>query len=359
MRPDILLVGDAASVHVRRLATALRGRDLDVEIATFEGDAIDSVPSHRLSSLPVTADRRYLLAVAPLARVLRARRPRVVNAHYLTSFGVMSALALAAAFPFAPRPPLVQSPWGDDLLVTPGGSMLHRQLARFALRSARLVTGDSKDLEAAARRFAPELAWHSFIFGPPAQLLAASADQQHVILSARNLLPDMRVDLIIEAFRQASASPKLNGWKLVIAGAGPEGGALRQRVDSLPNVEFAGMLSQAELHELMLRSSVAVSVPVSDATSATLLETLAARMVPVVNDLPANREWVDDSVGVVIRRDPTTTELANAMIRAASMTVQPMQLMKRVAPVLWEAQVDQFVRRIRELSPGAPSRPAE
>lgn len=349
MRPDLLLVGDAASVHVRRLATALREQDLDVEIAGFEGDPLDSVPIHRLSRLRVAADRRYLLAVAKLARVLRSRRPRVVNAHYLTSYGVMSALALHAAFPFSPRPPLVQSTWGDDLLVTPGRSMLHRQLAGFAFKSAALVTGDSRDLETAARQIDPRLGWQSFVFGPPADLLTAPANRQHLVLSARQLVPEMRVDLIIEAFRQASAVPALNGWKLVVAGAGPEGAALQRLVGSVPNVEFVGMLSQAALHELMLRSAVAVSVPESDATSATLLEILAARIVPVVNDLPANREWVDQSIGEVVVRDPTPTDLANAIIRAASRVVEPTQLTERVAPVTWEAQIDEFAATIRRL----------
>jgi glycosyltransferase involved in cell wall biosynthesis len=350
MRPDLLLVGDAASVHVRRLATALRERDLGVEIAGFEGPELDSVPIHRLGGLPVAADRRYLFAVPGLARTLRARRPRVVNAHYLTSHGVMSALAMRLAFPFADAPPLVQSTWGDDLLVTPNRSMLHRRLAAFALRSAAMVTGDSVDLEAAARHLNPRLAWRALIFGPPAHLLTAQAERQKLILSARQLIPEMRVDLILEAFRKASVSPALEGWRLVVAGAGPEEETLKRRAAEMANVDFVGMLSQGHLHELMLRSSVAVSVPMSDATSATLLETLAARIVPVVNDLPANREWVDETVGEVVPRHPTADDLGDAMVRAASRRVEPGLLSERVARATWESQVDEFAAALRRLA---------
>jgi glycosyltransferase involved in cell wall biosynthesis len=352
MRPDVLLVGDAASVHVRRLATALRERDLGVEIAGFEGDELETVPIHRLGRLPVAADRRYLFAVPELARIFLGRRPRVVNAHYLTSYGVMSALAMRLAFPIAGAPPLVQSTWGDDLLVTPSRSMLHRRLAGFALKSAALVTGDSVDLEAAGRQLDSGLVWRVLIFGPPAQLLTAPADRQKLILSARQLVPEMRVDLILEAFRVASASSTLDGWKLVVAGAGPEAEALKRRAAEMANVQFVGMLSQGDLHDLMLRSSVAVSVPVSDATSATLLETLAARIVPVVNDLPANREWVDETVGEVIPRDPTADDLANAVIRAASRSIEPGQLKARVARATWEAQVDEFAATIGRVAEG-------
>jgi glycosyltransferase involved in cell wall biosynthesis len=350
MRPDVLIVGDVASVHVRRLAAGLRDRDVRVEVAGFEGDELESVPIHRLGSLPVVADRRYAFAIPGLARILRARRPRVVNAHYLTSYGVMSALAMRFAFAFGESPPLVQSTWGDDLLVTPKRSMLHRRLAAFALRSAALVTGDSRDLEAAARELQPGLPWRFLIFGPPARLLSAPKDRQEVVLSARQLVPEMRVDLIIEAFRQASVSPTLHSWKLVIAGAGPEAKALKRLAAEMENVEFVGMLSQGELHEQMLRSSVVVSVPVSDATSATLLESLAARIVPVVNDLPANREWVDETVGEVVPRDPTAEDVADAIVRAASRSVGPEQLTNRVARATWERQVDAFAATIGRLA---------
>jgi glycosyltransferase involved in cell wall biosynthesis len=350
MRPDVLIVGDVASVHVRRLAAGLRDRDVRVEVAGFEGDELESVPIHRLGSLPVVADRRYALAIPGLARILRARRPRVVNAHYLTSYGVMSALAMRLAFPFADRPPLVQSTWGDDLLVTPKQSLLHRRFAAFALRSAALVTGDSGDLEAAARQLDPHLAWQALIFGPPAQLLSAGADRQKIILSARQLVSEMRVDLILEAFRRASASPAFQGWKLVIAGSGPEAAALRRQSAEMVNVEFVGMLPQGDLHVLMLRSSVGVSVPVSDATSATLLESLAARIVPIVNDLPANREWIDEAIGEVVARDPTADDLAGAMVRAASRSVDPRLLTERVASATWEAQVDAFAATIGRLA---------
>jgi glycosyltransferase involved in cell wall biosynthesis len=188
------------------------------------------------------------------------------------------------------------------------------------------------------------------IFGPPARLLSAPTDRQEVVLSARQLVPEMRVDLIIEAFRQASVSPTLHSRKLVIAGAGPEARALKRLAAEMENVEFVGMLSQGELHEQVLRSSVAVSVPVSDATSATLLESLAARIVPVVNDLPANREWVDETVGEVVPRDPMAEDVAAAIVRAASRSVEPEQLTKRVARATWERQVDAFAATIGRLA---------
>jgi len=43
-----------------------------------------------------------------------------------------------------------------------------------------------------------------------------------------------------------------------------------------------------------------VSVPESDATSISLLEAMAFGCVPVVSDLPANREWIQNGVNGII-----------------------------------------------------------
>jgi glycosyltransferase involved in cell wall biosynthesis len=339
----VLLVGDAASVHLRRLATSLAAAGCAVRIAGFEGALLDGIPIHRLGRLPLGADRRYLLAIPRLAALLRRHRPDVINAHYLTSYGLMGALALRLAFPVGPRPPLVQTVWGDDLLVTPRRSELHRRLAAVALRSAAMVTGDSADLADATRSLAPAVPWTTVVFGPPRALLDAPLAKEHLIISARQLVPDMRVGLIIRAFLAAKArcAGKLDGWRLVVAGSGPEDASLRAIAAKEPDVvEIVGGLAHDGLGALLLRSSVQVSIPVSDATSATLLEGLAAGSLPVVNDLPANREWVDADTGVIVSRDPTVDELAAALRQAVASEPMTSELRSRVAHVTWESQVE-------------------
>lgn len=339
----VLLVGDAASVHLRRLAASLAAAGCDLSIAGFEGAPLDGIPIHRLGSLPLGADRRYLLAIPRLARLLRRHRPDVVNAHYLTSYGVMTALALRLAFPVGPRPPLVQTVWGDDLLVTPRRSGLHLGLAAVALRSAAMITGDSGDLADAARLLAPAVPRTTVVFGPPRALLDAPLAKERLIVSARQLLPDMRVGLIVQAFLAARRRypSELDGWRLVVAGSGPDAASLRAIAAEEPDlVEIVGTLAHDQLGTLLLKSSVQASIPISDATSATLLEGLAAGSLPVVNDLPANREWVDADIGVIVPRDPTVDELAAALRKAVTSESMTRELRNRVVHVTWESQVE-------------------
>ena len=48
------------------------------------------------------------------------------------------------------------------------------------------------------------------------------------------------------------------------------------------------------------RSRVSVSVPTSDATSVSVLESMACALPIIATDLPANRQWIDEKGGWVV-----------------------------------------------------------
>jgi glycosyltransferase involved in cell wall biosynthesis len=347
-RLDVLLVGDGSSVHTRRLAEALRDRDVTVGIAAFEGEPIDGVTWIRIGSRRPADDTRYPLAIPRLARAIRRYRPAIVHGHYVSSYGLVASLARRLAHPRG-GPALVQTAWGTDLLVTAVASGLRRRLAALALRDAVLITSDSSDLESAAVALAPGREMLRFVFGPPEAIFEQPRTPERVVLSSRRLDPDMRVGLIIKGFAAARASdPGLADWRLVVAGAGSEADDLRALADGLP-VEFSGQLRPHELAALLSQASVYVSVPVSDATSAALLESMAAGATPVVNELPANREWVDETVGIVVPRDPTTTALGEAIAAAIRDPADPDVVRARVRECAWEGQVTRLIQAYEKL----------
>lgn len=324
-----LLVGDGSSIHIRRLAAALAERGIETHLACFEGDSIDGVHLQQLGDRAARDDRRYLLAIPALARLIRSVDPDVVNAHYLSSYGLMAALT-----PF--RGLLVQTTWGTDLLVT-ARSGWRRLAAAFALRRAGHATGDSRDLKYVATALAPGVRWHRFIFGPPASLFELDLPRENVIVSPRRLDPEMRVDLAVKGFRAAH----LPGWRLVIAGGGS-----MTLVES-DGVEVRGPLAQPELHRLMASGRLLVSVPTSDATSAALLEGLACGLLPIVNDLAANREWLTDETAIFVPRDPLAEDIAAAFMRAAGRQHDARTSRAVVAETTWEGQVDDLIEAVR------------
>lgn len=330
----VLLVSDGRSVHTARVANGLIETGVDVHIAAF--DAPRDTPRAAVHLLPrgYVGDARYLFAVPRLRRIVRKVRPDVVHAHYLSSYGLMAALA---------RPPqLVQTAWGSDVLVT-AQRCVRGLLAGFALRRSLLATGDSQSILDELARLAPAVARHRFVFGPPRSLFAEGPGKQNIILSPRNHEPLYCIDIILDAWELAR--DHLPGYRLVVAGSGSGTAALRQRAGH--GVHFAGSLPYTEMLDLVAKSKLVVSVPRTDGTSAAVLEALAARCSVVATDLPSNREWLPRAHLVPV--DPRAERLAQALIAS---TDRPLNL----SPVYsFESQIERLVDAITRQLAGPPA----
>ncbi len=351
-RADALLVGDGRNIHVRRLAEALAGQGLRVELACFEGDPIPGVRIHNLGSMPPALDRRYLFAIPRLAKLLRQRRPKLVHASFISSYGLMTALATALLRVVGRRPPLIQSALGSDLLVAPGRSRLKRWFATFALRQADLVTHNSASLREVIERLAPGVRIHRFVWGPERHLIDGPRAPEKLALSTRRMEPDMRVDLVVAAWRRARAmSPDaMDGWRLVVTHEGSRKEAVLAAAGDDPTIDFVGVLPYDELQRTLLRARILISSPTSDATSAALMDAFAAGLVPVVNAIPGALEWVDAELGEIVPRDPSVDELAEAIVRAASRPDSSSAARERVRGIVWEDEVPRLVEAYRSLA---------
>jgi glycosyltransferase involved in cell wall biosynthesis len=60
------------------------------------------------------------------------------------------------------------------------------------------------------------------------------------------------------------------------------------------HLDFKGVVSREALLELYRESDVYVSTSTSDSTSVSLLEAMNFGLIPVVTDIPGNREWIQD-----------------------------------------------------------------
>ena len=282
----LALLGDASSVHVQRWAREMQARGWRVSLVTARPQPIEGVEQILLSRVRRSSD--WLWRVGEAKRAIKQLSPDIVHAHYVTSYGYLAARA--------GRQPLVMTAWGSDLLVTPQQSTLKRWLTAWTLRRARLVTGDSQDLLAVARAFAP---------GVPAQLVHWGVERSRFApvpwrdkpadeaVSLRSWEPNYRIDAILRAFAQVRA--RRPGARLHLLGGGSQEGFLRKLADDLAlkdAVHFHGRLDDAGMAGVLARCKLSISVPQSDATSVSVLESMACGLAVIASDLPANREWL-------------------------------------------------------------------
>jgi len=320
-RPEagpVLVVGPH-SVHVRRFVAGLCDAGRDVVLVT---NAPEPLLTHERLRQQVDLSLRVLAWHTPqrLRELIERWKPTAVHVHQADA---TAWHAVRAARPTGV--PVVLTLWGSDVLSLPHRGWWQRAMVRQALRGAAAWTADAQVLLRAALAIAgadapPWRAWIPLGIDEPPDLGAAVRERR--ILSCRLHKPLYRIDAIVRAF--ALAAPQLPGWVLEVAAAGEQTPALRALAHALgvaDRVEFTGMLAAPQLAQAYRRSALFVSVPESDGTSVSLLEAMAAGCLPVLADLPANREWVRDGENGLIVEEGAAQAPAAGLVDALAQTL--------------------------------------
>jgi glycosyltransferase involved in cell wall biosynthesis len=314
----LVFVAWNGSEHTRRWVSFFARRGDDVHVVTC-GDREPSEPGYTVHDLgpPKLGKIGYLAKIPAARRVIRSLDPDLVHAHHVTSYGL---IALASG-----RRPLVVTAHGSDVLVSPRNPLLRRVVARV-LRAAALITVPSQHMAAAVEALtAPrEKRVVTFQYGVDVARLVELGDRVRSsstpaaprIVCARHLWPVYRVDLLIRALARMRDAG--HDFTCDIAGDGPERHALEGLTRELlldARITFLGHLSPLETQELMAASDVYVSVAESDGVSISLLEALALGLVPVLSDIPANRDWIEDGAsGMLVQL--SAEGIADGIVRA-------------------------------------------
>ena len=352
----LVLWGDGESPHLLTWARALQPR-VELWVASSRGflPGFEAcVPTDRrmaLGTAPKAAggNAALLLELPAFARWLKKVRPDWIHAHYLTSHGT---LAWAATALFGAPGRLVASAWGSDVLVTPQRSVLQRWLLRRVLQACALATSDSRHMAQRMRELgAGEVM--TFPFGLEVLPPLPAAKDDDLFFANRGLEPIYAPQRVIEAFAAVVAH-----WpqaRLVVANDGSLLGALRTRVNELglqDQVRFVGRLDGATQDYCYAKARWYLSLPASDSVSVSVLEAMAHGCIPLLSDLPANRELVRDGDNGLIAADgalPGIDALDALRRRAEAIAAANHDWVREHA--MFGPHVERFVARLRELQP--------
>lgn len=300
----ILFCADASSVHTRRWVQAMAERGFDCVVATRHPPNSHGLPGARevVSLHSGGGIAGWFLALPALRRLARTLAPRWVHGHYLTSYGMWAAQAAGALRAAGTPAPLVLTAWGSDVLVTPRqrdaygramAALLKRTLAR-----ADLVTADSADALDAVRAYGTPARCEEVLWGADtARFVEGAPAPGFEVASLRAWEPNYRIDTVVAAFAALRRERPAAHAVLHLLGGGPLRDALRAQTAALglregADVHFTGRVDDAAMVATLQRCRVSVSVPESDATSVSLLESMACGLPVVASELPANARWV-------------------------------------------------------------------
>ena len=300
----VVLLGDGDSPHLLKWARALAPR-VELYVASSRGLAPGLAalvaPERTLllgHATKFSGGNAALLKTLPrLVRWLRDVDADLINAHYLTSHGTLAWLARKLGV----RAQLAASAWGSDILVTPGRSRVLRWVTGRVLRDAALCTSDSAHMADRMRALGARDVM-TFPFGLDALPDMPMAKEPQLFFANRGLEDIYHPQRVLALFASvATAWPQA---RLVVANSGSLGRTLAQQAAQeglADRIEFVGRLAAAAQSAFYARARWYVSVPRSDSVSVSVLEAMAHGCIPLLSDLPANRELVrDGSNGLIV-----------------------------------------------------------
>ena len=318
-RLRVLGVGDGKSLVFLRWAWRLAELGHDVHVVsdriTDRPSEVEGITAHDLrETLPpwtrIKGIRRFRFP-AGIARLARDLDVDLVHAHYLLPYGYWAG---ESGFH-----PLVMSPWNTDIFTYGRERPRGRKWVRRAIAAGdRYVVSSVGNAEETVRLGADSKLVHRIVwyvdlrpFGPEKRNPKLHerfgwAEGSLIVLSLRNYRPNTNLDVLVRAF--ARARRDVPEARLILAARGGWTRAETERlVDELGlhDVVAFHFAAPEELPELCASADVGVSIASTDATPASMIESMASRLPMIMGDAVTIDEWITPGEGgeVVPPRD--------------------------------------------------------
>lgn len=312
----LLLIGSCGnSVHVKNYFNLIAGY-FD-EVLVVSDSKVDFSP-HRIIDFSLKNPRSVFQNIKKLRGIMLQFSPTVVHVHQANSYAYITSRANKGRFP------QVLTTWGSDVLILPNRGKLYKHIVSYSLRKSDYVTADAKFMAKAIQKLSKkEVLIANFGIEFKAEVLPK---KKNYIYSNRLHNPLYRVDKIIEGF--SHFVKKNPTWKLILGANGSlTEGLKKEASDLLPtnSYEFIGFVNQEENKRRYLEAKIWVSFPESDGTAISLLEAMGYGCIPVVSDLPANKEWIQHGEnGIII-----SESISDSFQKALSLNLELVQQLNR------------------------------
>ncbi|RLB00685.1 MAG: hypothetical protein DRG37_01915 [Deltaproteobacteria bacterium] len=272
-------------------------------------------------------------------KIILKQRPNIIHGHWIVPTGLIASVA-----GFITGLPVVNTAHGMDIRIAkkPFIGLLFNLAVRLSTRTTVVseIMRSTTGLENS----------ETIPFGVDNAFFALRGEKRgNIVISTRNLEPIYNIDTLIKAIPYVTAS--VTDARFIIVGQGSMDTYLKKLAYEMgvsDRIEFKGRVQNREIAFLMNLARVYVSTSLMDGTSISLLEAMAAGLIPVVTDIDANRPWITHEVDGYLFRPDKPEDLAASIVKALRGNINPSNLEEKryrlENMVTWDSVVKQFVR---------------
>jgi glycosyltransferase involved in cell wall biosynthesis len=258
----------------------------DFEFVTWEL----KTPNHSVSSRFLRL-LEFCTGLFQVKKIIRLHKPDMVIAERTTSYGFLAAIS--GVKPIAIAQQGRTDLWPEKSLLLP----LKKIIQNYAFKKADLIHAWGPVMTISMKAINVDM--KKVLVLPKGIDLVKFGNQNTAnpskinAIVTRSLTSDYRHDIILKAF--SIINQKGIDFELTIVGDGKELTILKQLAKKLKiekKVNFTGRIPNTKLPELLQKSNIYISMPITEGVSASLFEAMASNTYPIVTNIPGNQSWI-------------------------------------------------------------------
>ena len=255
----------------------------------------------------------YLFNLFKIRKQIKFINPDVIISIYLSSYGLVASLLKG-------QRSLVHVVIGSDIMVTPAKSWYYKLATKYALKKADLIVSASNtctdkifsDYHISDRVLTQQYSVEDWVLNHSEQA------QKYVFSSNRAWIENSNISYVLKLFNE------LRVGNLALIGDGSLRDEICQLANSNSAVRVLGQLAHVENIRVVAQSQFFFSLTTSDGASLSLMEAMAVGCIPIVSNIAANREWVEDGVnGFIIELN----DFDGALIKLRKIVATPLEML--------------------------------
>ncbi|MBP7497423.1 MAG: glycosyltransferase family 4 protein [Bacteroidales bacterium] len=307
-----LLLVSSGCIHTYNFYKLIADYFNDILLITDKHDRNYPEINHKELVFSLKNPFKAIISIKKIRQIIKEYKPDIIHIHQAGTHALLVQIANSKA-----KVPIVLTAWGSDILYVPNKNFLYKTLAKYIIRHSDFITSDSAFMGDEIKKIAALVNKEIVIANFGIDIDIFDNVKENIIYSNRLHKKIYRIDLIIKAFAKFIVNRKTENWRLIIAGDGEETVGLKELVkaENISDLtEFAGWVDKKTNLNFYNKAKIYISIPETDATSISLLEAMAAGCIPVVSDLPANREWIKDMENGIIVKDLSNNFIESALL---------------------------------------------
>ncbi len=234
----------------------------------------------------------FSLSLFKIRNLIQLHRPDMVIAERTTSYGFLAALLNVKPIAIAQQG--LTDLWPKKSILFP----LKKRMQQYAFEKADLIHAWGPVMTISMKATTVDMT--KVMVMPKGINLekytnknTANPTKIHAIVT-RSLMPEYRHDIILKAF--SIINQEGIDFELTIVGDGKLLSKLKELAIQMKiekKVHFTGRIPNTKLPELLQKSNLYISMPITEGVSSSLFEAMASNCYPIVTDIPGNQSWIN------------------------------------------------------------------